>query len=162
MLTTEKEAANNGENDNFILHFIESTKSPEAGKQTTLNTNRNDYGDVDQSHPAVNFDRQELLYTLRDLLAGGSDTSLTTLRWFLIVMANYCDAQSRMREEIDAVIGRDRLPSLADEKSMPYTQAVLMETLRRYTLVPLALFHSTTCDTAVGDLFIPAGATVCY
>ena len=158
MLTTEKSAAENGENDTFIRHYVESTKSAERGKQKTATA---DDDQPMQPPPAVNFDREELLYTLRDLLAGGSDTSVTTIRWFLITMANHPEAQTRMQGEVDAVVGRDRRPSLVDEKLMPYSQAVMLETMRRYTIGPLSGFHSATCDTAVGDLFVPAGVTVC-
>ena len=161
VLTTEKDAADNGQSDNFVLQFIQSTKSPGVDKHTIPTTSRNDFGDVETPQHAANCDRQELLYTIRDLLTGGSDTSLSTLRWFLIVMANHPGAQSRMQEEVDSVVSRDRLPSLADEKSMPFSQAVMLETMRRYTLGPLSVFHSTTCDTTVGDLFIPAGVMVC-
>jgi cytochrome P450 len=157
----EEESTDNEESESFVHDFIKSTESPEAGKQTTSTTSREDYGGVKQPLHAVNYDRQELLYTIRDLLGGGSDTTITTILWFLIVMANHPEAQSRMQEEVDDVVGQDRPPTLADEKSMPYSQAVMLETMRRYTILPLSAFHSTTCDTTVGDIFIPAGVMVC-
>ena len=90
----------------------------------------------------------------------GDDTSSTTLRWILLHLVNHPDIQSRLQREVDTVVGNDRLPSLADEINMPFTQAFILETMRRHTLAPLAVFHSTVCDTQVGDFFVPMGAMV--
>jgi len=118
-------------NDSFVRQFIRST--PTGGK----------------------YDRDELLQTSRDLFQGGDDTSSTTLRWILLHLANHPDAQSCLQKEVDTVVGCDRLPSLDDEVNMPFTQAFILETMRRYTLVPLSLFRKTMCDTQVGDCFVP-------
>jgi len=42
----------------------------------------------------------------------------------------YPDAQSKAFEEIDRVIGHDRLPTLADLENLPYIEALWKETLR--------------------------------
>jgi cytochrome P450 len=109
---------------------------------------------------AAEFDREELVFTLRDLFIGGDDTTATNLRWILIHLANQPDVQKRLQDEVDRVVGTNRLPSLDDEIKMPYTQAVILETFRRHTLLPLAMFHATTCDTEVGGCFVPANSTV--
>jgi len=90
----------------------------------------------------------------------GDDTTATTLRWILANLANNPDVRTRLQEEVDAVVGPGRLPSLADESSMPYTQAVILETMRRHTLLPLSVFHATTCDTQVGECFVAARSMV--
>ena len=40
------------------------------------------------------------------------------------------------QEEIDRVIGPDRLPTLADRHSLPYIDAILKETLRWQNVAP--------------------------
>jgi cytochrome P450 len=106
------------------------------------------------------FDRKDLIVLLRDLLAAGDDTSSSTLLWAFVSLANNPDVQTRLQTEVDDVVGHDRQPLLDDESKMPYTQAVILETLRRHTPVPLSLFRATTCDTVLGDYFIPARTTV--
>lgn len=39
-------------------------------------------------------------------------------------------AQQRAQQEIDRVVGRDRLPDLDDRDSLPYVQCVINEVLR--------------------------------
>jgi hypothetical protein len=53
------------------------------------------------------------------------------------------DVQSNVREEIYTVIGKDRLPTLADRLLMPYTEATILEIHRMANIGPFGLPHST-------------------
>jgi cytochrome P450 len=44
------------------------------------------------------------------------------------------------------VVGPDRRVSLDDRQALPYTQAVLMESMRMASLVPAGLAHSVDQD----------------
>jgi len=158
VLSKKELVVDGDDNDSFIRHFAESVKSAEKKELITRPVAGADDVAVP---PPEEFNREELLYIIRDLLVAGTDTSSATMRWFFISMANHRDIQTRMQKEIDAVVGRDRLPSLNDERLMPYSQAVMLETMRRYTLVPLSVFRSTTDDTAVGEVFVPEKTMVC-
>ena len=48
-------------------------------------------------------------------------------------MLLYPDCQKRAHEEIDTVIGRNRLPELSDRERLPYVESVMQETLRYLT-----------------------------
>jgi cytochrome P450 len=49
---------------------------------------------------------------------------------FLACMLLYPEAQRKAQEEIDRVVGRDRLPDLNDRKYLPYVECVLHEVMR--------------------------------
>ena len=66
---------------------------------------------------------------IADLFVAGSETTNTTLKWCFLYMMAYPEVQSRVQDELDHVIGRDRLPRLDDRKDLPYTSAVLMEVI---------------------------------
>ena len=57
---------------------------------------------------------EQLWVTAMDLFAAGSETTATTLAWAVLFMILHPDAQKKVHDEIDSVIGRDRLPSLDD------------------------------------------------
>lgn len=46
----------------------------------------------------------------------------------------------RAQAEIDAVIGRDRLPTLDDLEDLPYTYAIVHELLRWWPVAPMSKF----------------------
>lgn len=49
---------------------------------------------------------------------------------FVLAMLNYPDVMRKAQAELDAVIGRDRVPTLEDADNLPYIRAVVRETLR--------------------------------
>jgi cytochrome P450 len=50
------------------------------------------------------------------------------------------DIQARAQEEIDRVIGQERLPSFKDRNNLPYLEAVIKECLRWHAVVPAGLY----------------------
>ena len=106
------------------------------------------------------YDTEQLRFTLRDMIAAGTDTTANTLLWTLIALANNPTVQDRLRAEIDAAVPRDVPPSMNDQPKLPYVEATILEILRWRPLIPLAIPHMTLCDTNVGDYFVPAEALV--
>ena len=51
-------------------------------------------------------------------------------------MMHYPDVYHKAQEEIDCVIGRERLPELTDRGSLPYLEALVMELYRHVTSNP--------------------------
>ena len=52
-------------------------------------------------------------------------------------MTLFPEAQKRAQAEIDAVIGLDRLPTLADRDLLPFVDAIIKEVTRWHVVVPL-------------------------
>ncbi|KAL1278819.1 hypothetical protein QQF64_025492 [Cirrhinus molitorella] len=105
------------------------------------------------------FYHENLLITVGNLFVAGTDTTGTTLRWGLMLMAKYPHIQDRVQEEIDRVIG-GRQPVVDDRKKLPYTDAVIHETQRMANIVPMNLPHETSCDVTFNGYFIKKGTTV--
>lgn len=65
---------------------------------------------------------------------------------FIFSMSIQPDIAARVQAEIDAAVGRDRLPTLHDRDVLPYTDAVLQEVIRFYPVFPLGeLIFSRRC-----------------
>ncbi|NP_001073172.1 cytochrome P450 2K19 isoform X1 [Danio rerio] len=105
------------------------------------------------------FHEENLIMTVTNLFVAGTDTTGTTLRWGLMLMAKYPQIQDRVQEEIDRVIG-GRQPVVEDRKKLPYTDAVIHEIQRLANIVPLSLPHKTTSDITFNGYFIKKGTTV--
>ncbi|XP_072561262.1 cytochrome P450 2K1-like [Paramormyrops kingsleyae] len=105
------------------------------------------------------YHEKNLLYTVTNLYAAGTDTSATTLCWGLLFMAKYPHIQDRVQEELDRVIG-GRQTRVEDRKNLPYTDAVIHEIQRMGNIVPLNLPHVTSCDVVFQGYHIRKGTAV--
>ncbi|XP_073500301.1 cytochrome P450 2D15-like [Phyllobates terribilis] len=106
------------------------------------------------------FNETNLFLTTYDLFIAGSETTSITLRWAVMFMLLYPDVQSKVQEEIDQVIGRDRKPTMGDVLQMPYTNAVIHEVQRYGDIAPLSLPHMTYRDMEIKGYLIPKGTTI--
>ncbi|VDI02005.1 Hypothetical predicted protein, partial [Mytilus galloprovincialis] len=101
-----------------------------------------------------------LRQTLVDIFRGGIDTSRVTLYFAIRYMAGLPDIQSKVQEEINRVVGKDRLPGVNDRESLCYTEATLHEAMRLGTVSAFGLPHCTVCDTHVGGYDVPKDTMV--
>ncbi|KAG5635497.1 hypothetical protein H0H81_011032 [Sphagnurus paluster] len=76
-------------------------------------------------------------WTTGSMYGAGSETTHGTLLVFIMAMALNPDKQALAQAEIDRVVGRERLPVIADRPDLPYLEALIKETLRWYPVVPL-------------------------
>lgn len=75
----------------------------------------------------------------RDLIGAGSGTVKDAVEGVLLVVTMNPEIQKRIHFEIDEAIGRERRPTYADRINMPYTQAVINETFRHGSRIPINL-----------------------
>ncbi|KAI5119818.1 hypothetical protein M0805_006951 [Coniferiporia weirii] len=90
----------------------------------------------------------------------GADTSVSTILTFILAMVLNPDVQRRAQEEIDRVIGRDRLPTLEDRQGLPYVNAVCDECLRWQPVTPIGGPRGLEEDDVYNGYFLPKGTTV--
>ncbi|XP_012694017.1 cytochrome P450 2F2-like [Clupea harengus] len=106
------------------------------------------------------FDDGQMLTMLLDLLFAGTDTTSNTIRSAVLYFMAYPDIQAKCQQEIDMVLeGKDE-PCFEDRHHMPYTQAVIHESQRSASTLPLSVFHCTTKDTGLMGYDIPKGTLV--
>ena len=108
-----------------------------------------------------NYDEKELIFILRDLIVAGTDTTSMQLSWAMVLLGNHPHVLRRLQADIDAVVPRDRLPSMGDRAKLPYVEAAILEAMRVRTIFPLSAPHVTLCDTEVAGFNIQANAEVC-
>ncbi|KAH8799629.1 cytochrome P450 [Flagelloscypha sp. PMI_526] len=98
---------------------------------------------------------EHLAWTAEALYTGGADTSISAILTFFLCMVLYPEAQAEAQKEIDAVIGQDTLPTWKDRDRLPYTNALIKETLRWGPVAPQALPHCSNADDTYNGYFIP-------
>ncbi|XP_050391045.1 cytochrome P450 2D3-like [Patella vulgata] len=95
-----------------------------------------------------------------DLFFAGSDTTVTTLDWAFLYMVLHPEVQKKCQEEIDSVVGDDRMVDWSDKSKLSYNEATLLEVQRLGNALPMSLPHTTVKDTKVKGYLIPEGTLV--
>ncbi|KAF9073503.1 cytochrome P450 [Rhodocollybia butyracea] len=108
----------------------------------------------------LGFNDIELAYALSAPWAAGIGTTTTALEIAILAMLHFPECVRKVQGEIDAVVGRDRLPTFEDQQSLPYTGGFIKETLRWRNVTPTGIAHSATEDNTYHGMFIPKGTTV--
>lgn len=98
--------------------------------------------------------------TVNDLIGAGQDTVSTIMQWMLLLLVKYPALQTKLQEQIDKVVGRDRLPSMEDKSNLAYLDAFIYETMRYTSFVPVTIPHSTTTDVTIEGFHIPKDTVV--
>ncbi|KAG5800528.1 hypothetical protein H9Q69_000415 [Fusarium xylarioides] len=131
-------------------------------KQISKQSNRPSYisalikqhdGDIDEETEAAIKQTAAVMY------AGGADTTVSSIRGFVLAMLLFPEVQRKAQQEIDSVVGTERLPQFEDRDNLPYVDALIKESLRWIPVTPMGVAHSADEDIHYKDLFIPKGAT---
>ncbi|RFU23995.1 hypothetical protein B7463_g12342, partial [Scytalidium lignicola] len=102
----------------------------------------------------------EAAYTIGTLYGGGSGTTSSTMQTYCLTMCHYPEWQKRLQDEIDQVVGNDRIPRFDDMPNLPCVRAVVKEMLRWRPVVSGGVPHRLIQDDIYEGYFIPAGTVV--
>ncbi|KAI0066941.1 cytochrome P450 [Artomyces pyxidatus] len=94
------------------------------------------------------------------MIIAGSETTSGALAWWMLAIVTHPEVQKRAQAEIDAVVGRGRVPTFSDLPHLPYINATIKEVLRWRSLTPLGIPHRSIEDDWYKGMFIPKG-TIC-
>jgi cytochrome P450 len=121
-----------------------------------------DHGDLlsvllaaeDAENPQKRLTDVEVRDQAMTLFLAGHETTANALSWAWHLLAQHEDSRVKMRAEIDAVLGPDRLPGLDDVARLPFTTAVFSEAMRLYPPV-WVVGRRALEDVVIGDFLVP-------
>ncbi|KAL3533447.1 hypothetical protein ACH5RR_006968 [Cinchona calisaya] len=97
---------------------------------------------------------------LWDMITAGMDTTTISVEWAMAELVKNPRVQQKAQEELDRVIGSDRIMSETDFAKLPYLQCVAKEALRLHPPTPLMLPHRANANVKIGGYDIPKGSIV--
>ncbi|RYN29574.1 O-methylsterigmatocystin oxidoreductase [Alternaria tenuissima] len=97
-------------------------------------------------------------WTALTLYTGGADTTVSAIMTFFLAMSIFPGVQKKAQEELDRVIGEERLPGSKDRESLPYIYALMKETHRWHLVLPMCLPHCSTEEDTCRGYRIPKGS----
>nr|GMC88614.1 isoleucine N-monooxygenase 1-like [Ipomoea batatas] len=103
---------------------------------------------------------EEIKAHLLELMVTIVDNPSNAVEWVLAEMLNQPEILIRAMEELDNVVGRERLVQESDLSKLNYLNACLKEVFRVHPLSSFVPPHLCSSDTTVSNYFIPKGSHV--
>ncbi|CAA7400092.1 unnamed protein product [Spirodela intermedia] len=97
---------------------------------------------------------------LWDMITAGMDTTVISVEWAMAEVIRNPRVQAKAQEELDRVVGKERVLSETDFPNLPYLQWVAKEALRLHPPTPLMLPHKAATAVKLGGYDIPKGSNV--
>ncbi|SCV25117.1 related to O-methylsterigmatocystin oxidoreductase [Fusarium fujikuroi] len=97
-------------------------------------------------------------YACGGMIEAGSETTATSINNWVLCMLLFPDTFKEAQQEVDKVVGKDRLPQWEDEKDLPYVRAMIKELLRYRPVNKFGMHHYTSEDDWYDGMFIPKGS----
>jgi len=103
---------------------------------------------------------QQLEQILLDIFSAGVESTKTALQWLLLHMIHNPNIQKKVQEELNRVVGQNRLPTIEDIEHLHYTRATIYETMRRNTVTPLGVARLADRSVMLEGHLIPKNSHV--
>lgn len=94
------------------------------------------------------------------MFTAGTDTSSSTVEWAIAEIIRHPKILAQLKQELDSVVGRDRLVSELDLAQLTYLQAVVKEVFRLHPSTPLSLPRIAAESCEINGYQIPKGSTL--
>ncbi|KAF9443424.1 cytochrome P450 [Macrolepiota fuliginosa MF-IS2] len=95
------------------------------------------------------------------IYAAASETTTAAIMTFILAMLLYPDVQRKAQQELDSIIGSDRLPDFSDKPSLPYLSAILTSVDVFWNpIAPMGVPHLTTDEDVYDGYYIPKGCMI--
>ncbi|GER28131.1 cinnamate-4-hydroxylase [Striga asiatica] len=118
-----------------VDHFLEAQKN----------------GEINEDH---------LLYIVENMNVAAIETTVWALEWAIAELINNPKIQSKLRAELDSILGPGIQVTEPDTHKLPYLQAVIKETLRLRMIVPCLVPHMNLKQEKLGGYDIPAESRI--
>ncbi|KAI9198214.1 hypothetical protein LWI28_011960 [Acer negundo] len=102
----------------------------------------------------------EIKAQITELMVATVDNPSNAVEWALAEMINQPKILEKAIEELDRVVGKERLVQESDFSQLNYIKACAREAFRLHPIAPFNVPHVAGSDTTVANYFIPKGSHV--
>ncbi|MED6196196.1 hypothetical protein PIB30_045163 [Stylosanthes scabra] len=115
--------------------------------------------DLLKENKSQELNRHCLLHLFLDLFIAGLETTTSTVEWAMAELMHNPNKMKKAKEELLQILGRDVNPKESDIPKLHYLEAIIKETLRLHSPIPI-LFHKSKFDVEINGFKVPKHAEV--
>ncbi|XP_039196454.1 cytochrome P450 2J2-like isoform X2 [Crotalus tigris] len=108
-----------------------------------------------RNDPNSTYNEENLAQCIVDFFGAGTETTLATLMWALLLLTNHPDIQDKVQKEIEEAFSSSASISYQDRKKLPYTNAVIHEMQRLKYVFLVGFPRQSTKDVTMKGYHIP-------
>lgn len=101
------------------------------------------------------IDRSVIKAIMIDIISAATDTSSTSIEWIMSELIKNPRVLKKCHEELNAVVGLDRMVEESDIPKLEYLYMVIKEGLRLHPVAPLLGPHEAMEDIVIDGYYIP-------
>ena len=75
-------------------------------------------------------------------------------------MAQHPEVQKKAHDELDKILGQDKMPAITDRGRLPYAEAMIKEVMRWRPALPSGFPRRVDKDDDYGGYYIPSSSIV--
>ncbi|TKA74677.1 hypothetical protein B0A55_04707 [Friedmanniomyces simplex] len=144
--------------DLFGTLLEEGTKASESQAEPNF------CGKWSAERESYGLERDHVAYAIGTLFEAGAGTTQAAMQNFMLAMTLHPEEYRKMQQEVDDVVGPDRLPLLKDMPNLPRVRAIAKETMRWRPVTAGGLPHQLIKDDVYmldgKKIFLEAGANI--
>ncbi|EGC29920.1 hypothetical protein DICPUDRAFT_42183 [Dictyostelium purpureum] len=144
---------------NNILEKLNNNKSNNFDNDETIQTNKPLIEYYYDMYLQGEIKYESVLFSASDVIVAGLDTTSNTLSFFIVALINNPHIQEKIFEEIRNNNTSDDI-TYSDQTKYPYTNAVLRETHRYFSVVPIPEPFVTSDDVEINGYKIAKGTQI--
>ncbi|KZV23934.1 Flavone synthase II [Dorcoceras hygrometricum] len=110
---------------------------------------------MDSKNSDVKFTREHLKALILDFFTAGTDTTAIAVEWSIAELLRNPKVIKKAQQEIDNVVGSQRLLQESDAPKLPYIMAIIKETFRLHPPIPM-ISRKSVSDCAINGCMIRA------
>nr|WAL01196.1 cytochrome P450 family 79 [Linum usitatissimum] len=130
----------------------------ESGERKEMDDLTDVFINLKDAHGESLLTPDEIKHQVAEIMIAALDNPSNAVEWTMAELINQPDLLARATDEIDRVVGKNRLVQESDIGSLNYVKACARETFRLHPMLPFNAPHVATQDTIVAGYFIPKGS----
>jgi trans-cinnamate 4-monooxygenase len=103
---------------------------------------------------------ENVIHIVENINVAAIETTLWSIEWALAEVVNHPAVQRKIRDEINHALPADEPVTESNVHRLAYLQAVIKETLRLHSPIPLLVPHMNLEEATLGGYAIPKGSKV--